>query len=102
MAIATNQLTGAKVALFFDEDLVNYYGEATNVRLTLTSLGHFVETFDGISSAEFAAALKNADVLYIPALSDQSYTPSDAVAYVIRDFVHKGGTLVVNNASCRE
>ena len=98
MAIATSQLTGAKVALFVEKDFVSGFGPATDVRLSLTSLGHSVETFEGISSKEFAAALDGTDVLHIPSISFGPYTPSDAVAYEIRDFVHKGGTLVINNA----
>jgi Ca2+-binding RTX toxin-like protein len=93
MTIATSQLTAGDVALFFGDQKV-FYPQNTNVKLSLQSLGHSVETFDGISSKDFRKALEGVDVLYMPAMS---YIPSDAVAYVIRDFVHNGGTLVISN-----
>ncbi len=104
MTLAQTQLSQAKVSLFFDSHYVataeNQYNEATNSKLSLQTLGHKVSTFSlpkGKQAKAFADAVKHADVLYVPALYYHKLIPGDASAYIIRDFVRHGGSLVVNN-----
>jgi Ca2+-binding RTX toxin-like protein len=103
MAIAQTKLTNADVALFFDSSYTDTSGaefnEATNTKLSLGFLGHSVSTFEiegkGQQASSFDDALDGVDVLYMPAL--WSSPESETTAFIIRDFVRNGGTLVINN-----
>ena len=87
----------ANLAVFTDPQYVDESptGEPILLQRCLTdSLGHHVTAFSGTSSAEWSAALANADVLVIPEMEDTNALAdslSPAAKDVIRSFVQSQG-----------
>jgi hypothetical protein len=69
------------VALFFDPTYVDTGtgggGEAENVRVTLTDLGFTVNTFTGITTAEWEAALAGVKTVVVPELEEDEDLADD-------------------------
>jgi WD40 repeat protein len=95
----------AVVTVFDNSSYVDTAGtidsESDNVQAALSSLGHTVSTFTGITEAEINSALADKDVLLIPELEhgDLNADLSPGAKTAIADFVSGGGGLVIHGES---
>lgn len=98
MALAhTELLAQARVAVFTNADYISESG-AESIAASIESFGYIVSSFVGVTSEDWTAALANVSVLVIPDMFWGRFYADEAVEYVIRDFVARGGTLIVNNS----
>ncbi len=100
MALATEQLSGAEVYLFYDPEYVNIDGtfdeEGSEVKAALEAKGHDVTTFTGTDADSWLVASLDADVIHIPMLIGELELSKGAIA-LLRLFVSNGGTLVFHS-----
>jgi hypothetical protein len=89
----------ANLAMFFDAAYVatGAGGEGSELRDSLTALGHSVSTFTGLDAASFQQAIAGADALVIPEadLGNFATDLSLNAKFVIREFVAQGRGLIV-------
>lgn len=91
----------AVVAVFDDAAYVDTSGgisdESDTIQAALTAAGHTVQTFSGITKADFLAGLSGAAVLVIPELEngDLNAALSTSARTLLQDFVQGGGGLIV-------
>jgi hypothetical protein len=94
--------TGDTVALFFDSNYVDTAtdggGEAYNVQQTLLGQGYTVDTFTGVTTADWTTALSGAQVVAVPELEvSGGDLPADLEAgalAALQAFVTSGGRLI--------
>jgi Ca2+-binding RTX toxin-like protein len=104
MTIAQQQLTNAKVSLFYDPAYVEIGGtaadEGSEVKASLEAAGHTVTTFVGTGTSSWMNATQGTDVLVIPEtpVLGPALTISDGAMFFLRKFVSDGGTLVVHTS----
>lgn len=92
----------AVVALFADTNYVDYIpsdpdAEASNLEASLTAQGHTVNTFTGVTAADWSTALSGVDVLAVPEQENDAIYPALEAGAVtaVEDFVNNGGTLLI-------
>lgn len=89
------------VALFDNDTYVDSAGgsgaEADNMQASITSFGHVVSTFTGITAADFTAAFAGNQVFVMPEQENAELNPDldDAARAAIRDFVESGGRMII-------
>ena len=100
MALAFEQLTNTKIALFYDPAYVGTGGtlgdEGSEVKASLEDLGHSVKTFAGTDIESWANALEGVRVLHIPMLRAEP-TLSEGAKLILKLFVSQGGTVVFHS-----
>ena len=101
MSIAVKELKEAKVALFANGGYVDTAPgeEYANLRAALLARGHKVKDFTDASATGLESALDGRKVLVIPELELGAFPLSAESIAVIRDFVARGGTLIIGGSS---
>ncbi len=97
-AVSTTLLGGGKQIAFFDNDLyTDVDGESVNLAASLTSQGHTLNSFSGITAADWNAATAAADLLVIPELDNGDlFADLDAAAIsAINSYIANGGGLIM-------
>src|ERR1051326_2165234 len=61
---------------FVDTSSGSFFAESDNIQASLSSLGHTVNTFTGITAADFAAAEAGSDLLLIPEQENGALAPA--------------------------
>lgn len=95
-----DRMVFASLAMFFDPVFVDTAapsGEGAELAASLTSLGHSVHSFSGITAADFSSGLSGRQTLVFPEADRANLAgslTSDAKA-VIANFVQQGGGLVM-------
>jgi hypothetical protein len=103
LLLATAYPTSAQavsVSVFFDGSYVDTSREGPNLTGDITSLGHAVSTFTGITAASFSTGIGTNSILVFPEMEAGNLaTALDAAAItVLQDFVSNGGTIIQANA----
>ncbi len=98
MSVAVEKLPQAKIAIFANGAYVDTAPgqEYHNLKSTLKADGYSVKTFTDELAQGFATALDGRQVLVIPEMENGGIGLTNALIKVIRDFVGKGGTLVIS------
>jgi hypothetical protein len=100
-AVCAGQAGAVTISVFDNPSYVDTVGgptsESETIQVTLASLGHTVNTFTGISAAEFAAAGAAADLMLFPEIErgDLNAALDDAAREAITDYVSGGGAVIV-------
>lgn len=90
------------VAVFDNGTYVDTAGgsgsESDTIQASLSSLGHSVTTFTGLTAASFTAGLSGKDALLIPEQENSALAPALDVAAkaAIQNFVANGGGLIIS------
>jgi hypothetical protein len=89
------------ISLFFDSAYVDTSpggsGEAENLRVTLTDLGFTVNTFTGVTTAEWEAALAGVKTVVVPELEESTELAQDmdpGALAALQAYIAGGGKLV--------
>ncbi len=97
-AVSTALLGGVQQIAYFDNDLyTDVDGESVNLAASLTAQGHTLNSFSGITAADWNAATAVADLLVIPELDNGDlFAALDAAAIsAINSYIGNGGGLIM-------
>jgi hypothetical protein len=96
----------ARVAVFDNATYVdttsrNNTAESDSIQASLAWLGHRVTTFETIEASALQLAIGNSSVVVVPELEnrDLASSLSEAALQTLRNFVLRGGDLIVNGTS---